>query len=143
MKLRPSLSLSRARAQVRGPELVPGAAAASDDAIDACLREHLESAYHPCGTCRMGDPATDARAVADARGAVRGTARLRVVDASLFPEIPNGNLNAPTIMTAEKLADAILGARAPPPPPAAEEYWVDPEWRTRQRERPPVARGAP
>ena len=86
----------------------------------------------------MGDPGADALAVADASARVRGAARLRVVDASLFPEIPNGNLNAPTIMTAEKLADAILGnAPLPPDHEAAAGTWIDPEWRVRQRECPP------
>ena len=68
---------------------------------------------------------------------MHGIGNLRVVDASVFPTIPNGNLNAPTIMTAEKLADAILGRALPPDTEAAAAAWVDPEWRSRQREKAP------
>ena len=121
-------------------EVSPGPAVADDAAVDAYLREHLESAYHPCGTCAMGRDA-DGAAVTDAAGAVRGTRGLRVIDASLFPTIPNGNLNAPTIMVAEKLSDAVLGNGPPPPVPHAAANprgWVDPHWEDRQRERPPA-----
>lgn len=117
-------------------EVTPGASCATDEQIDAYLREHLESAYHPCGTCRMGD---DAGAVCDAEGRVFGAEGLRVVDASLFPSITNGNLNAPTIMVAEKLSDAILGNAPPPPVAHAMDHprgHVDPKWATRQREKP-------
>ena len=91
---------------VRGVELQPGAGAQSDAALDAFIAAHAESAYHPCGTCRMG---SDDAAVTDPEGRVRGVERLRVVDASLFPHITNGNLNAPTIMLAERIADLIRG----------------------------------
>ena len=64
-----------------------------------------------------------------------GVAGLRVADASVFPIIPNGNLNAPTIMTAEKISDAILGRTLPPDDEAAAAVWIDPEWRGRRRER--------
>ena len=81
--------------------------------------------------------ADDPLAVVDGAGRVRGVDALRVVDASIFPTIPNGNLNAPTIMTAEKLADHIVGRALPPDREAAAATWVDPEWRTRQREKLP------
>ena len=85
-----------------------------DEAIDAWVRRNAESAYHPSCTCAMG--ATDDRqAVTDGEGRVHGVEGLRVVDASIMPRIVNGNLNAPTIMIAEKIADAIRG-RAPLPP---------------------------
>ena len=121
-----------------GPEIQPGAATQTDAELDAFLKEHLESAYHPCGTCKMGGP-SDPTAVVDPRGRVYGVRGLRVVDASIFPEIPNGNLNAPTIMTAEKIADHILG-RAPlqPDTVGAAATWIDPHWRSRQRERSPA-----
>ena len=122
-----------------GPEVTPGADAQSDAQLDEFLVEHLESAYHPCGTCRMG-AAADADAVVDGAGRVHGVDGLRVVDASIFPTVPNGNLNAPTIMAAEKVADHILGRALPPDHAAAAATWVDPEWRTRQRERPPMRR---
>ncbi|MEM7099170.1 MAG: choline dehydrogenase [Pseudomonadota bacterium] len=88
----------------RGPELAPGDSATSDKALDAFIRAHAESAYHPSGTCRMG---TDKLAVVDPQARVHGVENLRVVDASIFPRITNGNLNAPTIMVAEKVADQI------------------------------------
>ena len=70
---------------------------------------HIESNYHPCGTCRMG---TDDEAVTDEAGKVHGFNNLRVVDASIIPAIPAGNLNAVTIMIAEKIADSLLGISA-------------------------------
>jgi len=120
-----------------GPEIAPGAAAQTDEQLDAFLKEHLESAYHPCGTCKMGS-ASDPTAVVDTAGRVFGVSGLRVVDASIFPEIPNGNLNAPTVMTAEKMTDAILGTKLPPDVSGAAATWIDPEWKSRQRERPPM-----
>ena len=67
---------------------------------------HVESNYHPCGTCSMG---IDDKAVTDGEGRVHGLNNLRVVDASIIPSIPTGNLNAVIIMIAEKIADSILG----------------------------------
>jgi len=90
--------------QFRGAELAPGDAARSDADLNAFVAAHGESAYHPCGTCRMG---RDDRAVVDPEGRLHGVSRVRVIDASIMPEITNGNLNAPVIMLAEKLADAI------------------------------------
>jgi choline dehydrogenase len=90
---------------VRGEELKPGAAAVSDTDLDTFIRAHAESAYHPCGTCRMGE---DDHAVVDSAARVHGIDNLRVVDASIFPHITNGNLNAPTIMVAERIADLML-----------------------------------
>lgn len=113
--------------------------AVTDDQIDSFLAQHLESAYHPCGTCRMGS-VDDEDAVCNSDGSVRGTAGLRVADASLFPTIPNGNLNAPTIMLAEKLSDHVLGNTPPPTPEAARQNphgWIHPDWRTQQREKMP------
>jgi choline dehydrogenase len=97
----------------RGHEISPGADADSDEAIDAFVREHGESAYHPCGTCRMG-AADDPMAVVDPETRVIGAEGLRVVDSSIFPRVTYGNLNAPSIMVGEKAADMILG-RAPLP----------------------------
>ncbi|WNK19085.1 choline dehydrogenase [Halomonas piscis] len=88
----------------RGREVAPGAEAQSDAELDAFIRDNAETAYHPCGTCRMGE---DELAVTDGQGRVHGVDGLRVVDASLFPVIPTGNLNAPTIMLAEKIADRV------------------------------------
>jgi choline dehydrogenase len=90
---------------VRGAELRPGAEAETDADIDQFIRAHAESAYHPCGTCRMG---VDEGAVVDPAGKVHGVDGLRVVDASVFPHITNGNINAPTIMVAERMADLML-----------------------------------
>ncbi|MEC8347117.1 MAG: GMC oxidoreductase, partial [Pseudomonadota bacterium] len=95
-----------ALAHLRGLELSPGRQCQSDAELDAFVAAHAESAYHPCGTCRMG---SDAQAVVDPEGRVNGVIGLRVIDASVFPHITNGNLNAPTIMLAERLADLIRG----------------------------------
>ncbi len=85
-------------------EISPGAGVTSDDDIDAYVRQHANSAYHPCGTCKMG---TDPMAVVDPKLRVYGVERLRVVDASIMPTITNGNINAPTMMIGEKGADMI------------------------------------
>ena len=110
-------------------EILPGAEADSDDALDDYVRENAESAYHPCGTCRMGS-ADDPRAVVDPEGRVIGVERLRVADSSIFPRITYGNLNAPSIMTGEKIADHVLGTSLPADPA---QPWEHPDWRCSQR----------
>lgn len=92
----------------RGPELQPGADVTTDDAIDRFIRAKVESALHPSCTCKMGAP-TDPMAVVDPETRVIGVQGLRVVDSSIMPSITTGNLNAPTVMLAEKAADQILG----------------------------------
>lgn len=92
----------------RGVELQPGISVRSDAEIDAFVRQKADSAYHPSCTCKMGQ-ATDPMAVVDPETCVHGLQGLRVVDASIMPSIVSGNLNAPTIMIAEKAADAIKG----------------------------------
>ena len=114
----------------RGRELQPGAEVQTDEQIDAFIRRHAETAYHPTGTCKMG-AADDPSAVVDALGRVMGVERLRVVDSSIMPSITNGNLNAPTIMLAEKLADEILGR--PPLEPSPAGFFVAADWERRQR----------
>lgn len=95
-------------AEYRGDEIQPGDAVQTDDHIDAFIREHAESAFHPCGTARMGK-VDDPMAVVDPELRVIGVEGLRVADSSVFPRITNGNLNGPSIMTGEKAADHILG----------------------------------
>lgn len=112
----------------RGVELSPGADALSDEDIDRYIRETVESAYHPCGTCKMG---SDAEAVVDAECRVHGIDGLRIVDSSIMPSIVSGNLNAPTIMMAEKAADMIKGVPALPPSDAAVYFASD--YETEQR----------
>ena len=114
----------------RGKEILPGAAAQTDAELDAHIREHAESAYHPCGTCRMG-AADDSAAVVDEQCRVIGVDGLRVADSSIFPTIPNGNLNAPSIMVGEKAADHILGQGMLPAQQA--EPWISPRWRSADR----------
>ncbi len=114
----------------RGEEIAPGNAVRKGVEIDAWVRQNVESAYHPSCTCKMGAD-DDSLAVLDAQCRVRGLEQLRIVDSSIFPTITNGNLNAPTIMVAERAADMILGK----PSLAALEspVWIDPSWREAQR----------
>ena len=114
----------------RGRELSPGPDVQTDQQIDDFIRERVESAYHPSCSCKMGSHA-DPFAVVDCETRVIGLEALRVVDSSIMPVITNGNLNAPTIMLAEKAADNIRGR---PPLPAPEvAHYVAPNWRTAQR----------
>ncbi len=92
--------------EYRGEEIQPGESVETDEQIDAYVRSAVESAYHPSCTCKMGE---DEMSVVDSETRVRGIKNLRVVDSSIFPTIPNGNLNAPTIMLAERAADIIKG----------------------------------
>lgn len=117
-------------APFRGRELSPGASVVSDEDMDRFVREHAESAYHPCGTCRMGR-ADDPLAVVDPHCRVIGVQGLRVADSSIFPRITNGNLNAPSIMAGEKAADHILGR--PPLPRSNQEPWINPRWQVSDR----------
>ena len=119
----------QAMAPYRGAEIQPGTDIVSDDAVDAWVRQNVESAYHPSCTCKIG-AASDPAAVLDETCRVRGVAGLRVVDSSIFPTIPNGNINAPTIMVAERAADLIMNRALP----AAEVTpWLNPERMTQQR----------
>ena len=119
----------------RDGEIQPGVAIESDEDIDKWVKNNVESAYHPSCTCKMGaldDPMT----VVDSNCSVIGLSGLRIVDSSIMPSITNGNLNAPTIMLAEKAADIILGNS--PLPPANVPSWTDPQWQTRQRPNAPL-----
>ena len=111
-------------------EIQPGASLQSDEALDGFIRDHAESAYHPCGTCRMGR-ADDPTAVVDPHARVIGVQGLRVADSSIFPRITNGNLNAPSIMVGEKVSDLLLG-RDPLAPDNAQP-WINPNWQVSQR----------
>jgi choline dehydrogenase len=114
----------------RGRELSPGAGVETDEQIDAFIRDKVESAYHPSCSCKMG-AANDPMAVVDSETRVRGLQGLRVVDSSIMPTVTTGNLNAPTIMLAEKAADHILGRGLLAPDPAP--YFTAPDWRTARR----------
>ncbi|MBT3139433.1 choline dehydrogenase [Phaeobacter gallaeciensis] len=113
-----------------GHEIQPGDALQSDEDLNGFIKEHAESAYHPCGTCRMGR-ADDKTAVVDPEGRVIGVDGLRVADSSIFPRITNGNLNAPSIMVGEKMSDHLLGKD--PLARANDQPWIHPEWETAQR----------
>jgi choline dehydrogenase len=114
----------------RGEELQPGGNVTTDAEIDAFLRDKVESAYHPCGTCRMGR-ADDRMAVVDEDTRVIGIDGLRVIDSSIMPSITTGNLNAPTIMIGEKASDHILDR--PKLPPSNQAYYLATNWATAQR----------
>jgi len=113
----------------RGEEIQPGAEVESDEAIDAWVRANVESAYHPSCSVKLGAD-DDPTAVLDAECRVRGVEGLRVVDSSIFPSITNGNLNAPTMMVAERAADLIRGQTLPS---EAVPVWIADDWRERQR----------
>ena len=117
-------------APYRGREIQPGAAVQSDEQIDEFVRQHVESAYHPSCSCRMGS-ADDPMSVVDPQTRVIGLEGLRVVDSSIMPSITTGNLNAPTLMLAEKAADHIRGKTPLPPEGAA--FYIAPNWETSQR----------
>ncbi|APD90624.1 choline dehydrogenase [Alteromonas mediterranea] len=112
----------------RDGEIQPGEHIQTDEEIDAFVREAVESAYHPSCSCKMGE---DDMAVVNSQTKVHGIKGLRVVDSSIFPTIPNGNLNAPTIMVAEKAADMILGKPALPSQDVPVS--IHPNWQTEQR----------
>lgn len=114
----------------RGEEISPGTAVQSDDELDDFIRTHVESAFHPCGTCRMGR-ANDPGSVVDPECRVIGVEGLRVADSSIFPRVTNGNLNGPSIMTGEKASDHILGRT--PLSPSNQEPWINPRWQTSDR----------
>ncbi len=111
-------------------EIMPGADVQSNEQIDDFVRENVGSAFHPCGTCVMG-AGDNKMAVIDNECRVFGFENLRVVDSSIFPQITNGNLNAPTLMVAEKAADIILGKT--PLPASMQQPFEHPDWQTSQR----------
>uniref|UniRef100_A0A5F9DF44 Choline dehydrogenase n=1 Tax=Oryctolagus cuniculus TaxID=9986 RepID=A0A5F9DF44_RABIT len=111
VKLTREIFAQDALARFRGEELQPGSHVQSDGEIDAFVRAKADSAYHPSCTCKMGQP-SDPTAVVDPQTRVLGVDNLRVVDASIMPSVVSGNLNAPTIMIAEKAADIIKGRPA-------------------------------
>ncbi|PWC14251.1 choline dehydrogenase [Brenneria roseae subsp. americana] len=103
----------------RGREISPGADVRTDEELDAFIRAHAETAFHPSCSCKMGE---DEMAVVDGQGRVHGMEALRVIDASIMPQIITGNLNATTIMMAEKIADRIRGRQ--PLPRSQASYYV-------------------
>lgn len=103
----------------RGREISPGLEVQTDEELDEFIRTHAETAFHPSCSCKMGE---DEMAVVDGQGRVHGMEGLRVVDASIMPQIITGNLNATTIMIAEKIADRIR--RRQPLPRSRARYYV-------------------
>ncbi|WP_127554924.1 choline dehydrogenase [Saccharospirillum alexandrii] len=130
VKLTREILAQPAFAPFRGEELQPGPNVQSDEEIDAFVREKADSAYHPSCTCKMG-AADDPMAVVDSEARVYGVNNLRVVDASIMPSVVSGNLNAPTIMLAEKCADHIRGRT--PIAQSTAAVWEHPNWKTAQR----------
>ncbi|WP_412767232.1 choline dehydrogenase [Citrobacter enshiensis] len=112
----------------RGEELAPGPKVNTDEEIDAFVRANMESTMHPCGSCRMGE---DPLAVVDSELRVHGLQGVRVIDSSVFPTEPNGNLNAPTIMLAERAADLVRGRTMLAP--SEVEVGLADKWETQQR----------
>ena len=111
-------------------ELCPGPSVVTDDELETWVRNNAGTSYHPTCTCRMG-PSSDPSAVVDPALRVHGIEGLRVVDASVMPDVVSGNTNAPTIMIGEKAADMILGNE--PLPRDDADVWIHPEWDTAQR----------
>ncbi len=113
-----------------GREIAPGPDVRSDEEIDAFICAEVESAYHPCGTCRMG-ASDDPMAVVDPECRVIGVEGLRVIDSSIIPRITNGNLNGPSLLIGEKGADHVLGRT--PLQASNQQPWISPRWRDSQR----------
>ena len=111
-------------------EISPGKAIQSDEQLNDFIRDNVESAYHPSGTCKMGDK-SDLMSVVDPETRVIGVDKLRVADSSIFPQITNGNLNGPSIMVGEKASDHILGKKLLPK--SNDVPWINPNWKTSQR----------
>ena len=111
-----------------GHAIQPSENIQTDDEIDEFIRNSVDSAYHPCGTCRMGK---GSNAVVDEHLSVFGIDGLRVVDSSVFPSIPNGNLNAPTMMLAERASDIIKNKVMKPK--AKPKVYLNKKWQTSQR----------
>ena len=111
----------------RGEVIQPTDDVQSDEQIDAFIREAVDSAYHPSCTCKMG---IDAMAVVDPELRVHGLSNIRIIDSSIFPTIPNGNLNAPTMMVAERGADLIKGNVQQP---AAMAVYTNKDWQKWQK----------
>ena len=93
-------------------ETAPGASLQTDHEIDGFIRKAAATIYHPAGTCKMGTD-SDPMAVVDSKLCVRGTSGLRVVDASVMPDLTSGNINSPVVMIAEKAADLIRSTEGP------------------------------
>ena len=119
--------------EFRGDVIQPAPQVQTDEQIDAFVRESVDSAYHPAGTCKIG---ADKMAVVDKDLRVHGIANLRVIDSSVFPTVPNGNLNAPTMMLAERGADLIKGCDIKPSSRA--DSYTDKQWQERQKEGTPL-----
>ena len=130
VKLVREICAQPALARYSGEELLPGLNVSADDEIETWVRDNVGTSYHPVSTCRMG-PDTDPLAVVDPTLRVHGMEGLRVVDASIMPDLMSGNTNAPAIMIGEKGADMILGCPAPARDHA--EVWINPKWASAQR----------
>lgn len=128
MRLTREIFAQPALAPYRGRELMPGDDVQTDEEMDSYVALHAETAYHPCGTCKMG---SDSMAVVDPETRVHGVRNLRVIDSSIMPTITNGNLNAPTIMIGEKGADHVLGGDMLPASNA--DAYRTADWESSQR----------
>ena len=133
---RKALKLSReilsqsAMSQYYGGEIQPGNEITSDEGLDEFIKNNCESAYHPCGTCKMGEK-EDPTTVVENNCKVKGFDNFYLADSSIFPRICNGNLNSPSIMTGEKASDHILGKT--PLSPSSLVPFTNSEWRSSQR----------
>jgi choline dehydrogenase len=130
VRLTREIFAQEAFAPFRGREIAPGSGVVSDAEINAYISRNVESAYHPCGTCRMG-AVDDPMAVVAPDTRVIGVEGLRVADSSIMPRVTTGNLNAPTIMIGEKAADHIKGVALLPPSNAP--FYTAKNWAVAQR----------
>ena len=113
IRLTREIFAQKAFSEFRGGELAPGDHVQTDEQLDEFSRRTAETTYHPSCTCKMGSP-NDPMAVVDRNTKVIGLEGLRVIDASIMPNVVSGNLNGPTIMLAEKAADIVRGRTALP-----------------------------